>query len=40
VDSAPIGVVEAKKEGDTLTGVKLLITKYSEGTHSCTSRAR
>ena len=31
VDSAPIGVVEAKKEGDTLTGVELQTTKYSEG---------
>ncbi len=31
VDSAPIGVVEAKREGDTLTGVELQTTKYSEG---------
>src|SRR5271165_4295345 len=31
VDGAPIGVVEAKKEGDTLTGVELQTTKYSEG---------
>ena len=31
VDAAPIGVVEAKKEGDTLTGVELQTTKYSEG---------
>src|SRR6184192_3207398 len=31
VDRAPIGVVEAKKEGDTLTGVELQTTKYSEG---------
>src|SRR6266699_2342300 len=31
VDSSPIGVVEAKKEGDTLTGVELQTTKYSEG---------
>ena len=30
VDGAPIGVVEAKKEGDTLTGVELQTTKYSE----------
>jgi type I restriction enzyme, R subunit len=27
VDEAPIGVVEAKKEGDTLTGVELQTTK-------------
>jgi hypothetical protein len=27
VDGAPIGVVEAKKEGDTLTGVELQTTK-------------
>jgi type I restriction enzyme R subunit len=31
VDGAPVGVVEAKKEGDTLTGVELQTTKYSEG---------
>jgi hypothetical protein len=31
VDCAPIGVVEAEKEGDTLTGVELQTTKYSEG---------
>ncbi|MGA2237076.1 MAG: type I restriction-modification enzyme R subunit C-terminal domain-containing protein [Terriglobales bacterium] len=31
VDSAPIGVVEAKKEGDTLTGVELQTTKYCGG---------
>ena len=31
VDGAPLGVVEAKKEGDTLTGVELQTTKYSEG---------
>jgi type I restriction enzyme R subunit len=31
VDSAPIGVIEAKKAGDTLTGVELQTTKYSEG---------
>src|SRR5216684_4315509 len=31
VDEAPLGVVEAKKEGDTLTGVELQTTKYSEG---------
>jgi len=31
IDGAPIGVVEAKKEGDTLTGVELQTTKYSEG---------
>jgi len=31
LDGAPIGVVEAKKEGDTLTGVELQTTKYSEG---------
>src|SRR5690242_3989985 len=30
-DGSPIGVVEAKKEGDTLTGVELQTTKYSEG---------
>src|SRR5580700_12264759 len=31
VDAAPLGVVEAKKEGDTLSGVELQTTKYSEG---------
>ena len=31
VDGSPLGVVEAKKEGDTLTGVELQTTKYSEG---------
>lgn len=31
VDSAPVGVVEAKREGVTLTGVELQTTKYSEG---------
>ena len=31
VDGSPIGVVEAKKEGDTLTGVEIQTTKYSEG---------
>src|SRR6266567_4623322 len=31
LDRAPIGVVEAKKEGETLTGVELQTTKYSEG---------
>jgi type I site-specific restriction endonuclease len=31
VDSSPMGVVEAKKEGDTLTGVEIQTTKYSEG---------
>ena len=31
VDSAPVGVVEAKKEGETLTGVELQTTKYGEG---------
>ncbi len=31
VDCLPIGVVEAKKEGDTLTGVELQTTKYSGG---------
>jgi type I restriction enzyme R subunit len=31
VDGAPIGLVEAKKEGDPLTGVELQTTKYSEG---------
>jgi type I restriction enzyme R subunit len=31
VDGSPVGVVEAKKEGDTLTGVELQTTKYSEG---------
>src|SRR5438034_9284115 len=31
VDSAPIGVVEAKKEGLSLTGVVLQTTTYSEG---------
>ena len=31
LDGSPVGVVEAKKEGDTLTGVELQTTKYSEG---------
>jgi len=31
LDGAPIGVVEAKKEGETLTGVELQTTKYSKG---------
>ena len=31
VDGAAAGVVEAKKEGTTLTGVELQTTKYSEG---------
>jgi type I restriction enzyme R subunit len=31
VDGVPVGVVEAKKEGGTLTGVELQTTKYSEG---------
>ena len=31
IDSAPVGVVEAKKEGDTLAGVEIQTTKYSEG---------
>jgi type I restriction enzyme R subunit len=31
VDSAPLGVIEAKREGATLTGVELQTTKYSEG---------
>jgi type I restriction enzyme, R subunit len=31
VDSAPVGVVKAKREGETLTGVELQTTKYSEG---------
>jgi len=31
VDSAPVGVIEAKREGVTLTGVELQTTKYSEG---------
>jgi type I restriction enzyme R subunit len=31
VDGAPIGVVEAKNEEDTLTAVELQTTKYSEG---------
>jgi type I restriction enzyme, R subunit len=31
LDGAPIVVVEAKKEGETLTGVELQTTKYSEG---------
>jgi type I restriction enzyme, R subunit len=30
-DSSPVGRVEAKKEGDTLTGVEIQTTKYSEG---------
>lgn len=30
-DGSPIGVVEAKQEGTTLTGVELQTTKYSEG---------
>jgi type I restriction enzyme, R subunit len=31
LDGSPIGVVEAKQEGTTLTGVELQTTKYSEG---------
>ena len=31
IDGAAAGVVEAKKEGTTLTGVELQTTKYSEG---------
>src|SRR5271167_2329303 len=31
VDGAAAGVVEAKKEGETLTGVEIQTTKYSEG---------
>lgn len=31
IDSAPVGVVEAKREGETLTGVEIQTTKYSEG---------
>ena len=31
VDGVPIAVVEAKKEGQTLTGIELQTTKYSEG---------
>ena len=31
VDSTPVGVIEAKREGVTLTGVELQTTKYSEG---------
>src|SRR5271166_3072144 len=31
VDGAAAGVVEAKREGETLTGVELQTTKYSEG---------
>jgi type I restriction enzyme R subunit len=31
VDSGPGGVVDAKREGVTLTGVELQTTKYSEG---------
>ena len=31
VDGAAVGVVEAKKEGETLTGVEIQTTKYSEG---------
>src|SRR5579872_1002284 len=31
VDGSPVGVVEAKREGSTLTGVELQSTKYSEG---------
>ncbi len=31
IDGAPVGVVEAKREGETLTGVELQTTKYSEG---------
>jgi type I restriction enzyme R subunit len=31
VDAAPMGVIEAKREGVTLTGVELQTTKYSEG---------
>ena len=31
IDGAPVGVVETKREGETLTGVELQTTKYSEG---------
>lgn len=31
VDGSPLGVVEAKKEGSTLTGVELQTAKYGEG---------
>jgi len=31
LDGSPIGVIEAKREGETLTGVELQTTKYSEG---------
>jgi len=31
IDGAATGVVEAKKEGETLTGVEIQTTKYSEG---------
>jgi type I restriction enzyme R subunit len=31
VDAASVGVIEAKREGVTLTGVELQTTKYSEG---------
>ena len=31
VDGAAAGVIEAKKEGETLTGVEIQTTKYSEG---------
>jgi type I restriction enzyme R subunit len=31
VDAAPLGVIEAKREGVTLTGVELQTTKYGEG---------
>lgn len=31
VDSQAVGVVEAKKEGSTLTGFEIQRTKYSEG---------
>src|ERR1044071_6048847 len=31
LDGSPIGVVEAKQEGTTLTGVEIQTTRYSEG---------
>ena len=31
MDGAAAGVVEAKKEGETLTGVEIQTEKYSEG---------
>jgi type I restriction enzyme R subunit len=35
VDGAPAGVIEAKKEGETLTGYEIQTEKYSVGLQVC-----